>query len=213
MTSTATQWSAYYEDLWQPELMKYLRARYSYSGSRYADQRSLLKKRDLPTFAVSIAAEEVTDADFETCFKFLTASTAQVLSVEQQQLLARLNAGLEPQQITVEIGVQFTDSRVTDELIEALGRLFQRVEVTDREDPIRFPVKLQVTTLWFGLNAFAVPGNIGVLKDLKAMSGVCVRHTLSNLSDAAQRQWTQPLQYYSPNMLLDPSVRRLDLRL
>lgn len=43
MTFPATQWNAFYEELWQPEFMTYLRPQ-SRIGSLYADQRALLEK-------------------------------------------------------------------------------------------------------------------------------------------------------------------------
>lgn len=210
MSSPATQWNTFYDELWQPEFMQRLRDPFESHGTLYASQDKHLEKRDLPTFLLSLPAEDLSENDFELCYHFLTASSC-LLGSSQQQLLDRLNYGLRQDQVTVEIGLQLTDCKPTEQLLVRLQRMFARVQATDRRDAIQFPLKFKITTLWFGMNAFQPPFNMQVLKDLASFCGACVQNSLTNQLGNQQEDWAASLDDIPPRVLLDSSARSLDL--
>lgn len=206
MRSPPMQWNAFYNELWQPVLLQRLRA-----SSRHAIQWSLLERRDLPTFLLCMAADELSDDDFAICLDFKTRPSAQVLTVEQQALLRSVESGVKPQQLVVELGLQLSDCKPTEQLTRNVQRLIKRIDAANRDDPVLFPVKFTITTLRFGMITFVFPCNLAVLKELANISGICVQNKLSDRWDADQARWADSLEDFPPRVLLDPSLRSLDL--
>lgn len=211
MIATPTQWNAFYDELWQPELLQRLRAPFEAFGIMFPDQRSVLEARNLPAFVLRMTAEELSDDDFESCYQFLTCPSAQVLNSEQQGLLDRAERGITQRQIVVELELELADCKPTEELWMRLQRLLKRVEAADRSDLLAFPVRFKIETLRIGMSVFAVACDMAALMDLSSISGICVQNLLSNQCDSPQERWAESLEDFPPQVLLDPSARVIDL--
>lgn len=208
MNAPATRWNTFYHELWEPVLLQRLR---TCRASAYADQRTLMGTRALPTFVLCMAADDLSDSDFGLCLEFMTRPSNQALSLEQQELLRRVESGAKPQQLVIELGLQLSDCRPTKQLMRTVQRLLDRLEAVDRDDFAVFPVKFQITTLRFGLTTCVLPSNMDVLQDLADMTGICVQHKLSESRQQDQQQWADSLEDFPPRVLLDPCLRSVDL--
>lgn len=91
-----------------------------------------------------------------------------MLSSEQQELLNRVNYGVKPKQIVLELTLQVYGCEMTEDLVVRLQRLLERLEATDQTDPLEFPFKFKITTLWFGKHVLKCPATWTFLWVLQA---------------------------------------------